>query len=283
MFLLAQSMMKQGDYFLGMDLIQRIAPRNGSGYPDAHYWLALQIFDSPDALAKQQLQELQHHLTEAAKEPRLAGDASAMLGDLAMRSGHPEEAVELYTKARKVDMVWSSKLVPTLLSLGRKKEAIIAAEEAREHFRKVVLDDANMPKPKSPSAPANSSPQAPKSTKPSRHSSSPDSMTNTREVSTIKNPMAAKSISALACNTSNKPSGSTPTTPPPSPGCRSSPKPPPNFATMSKPSWKPRFKIKRQVRSSTSDSGSSNRSTGNQTLPNFTSNSRPPKACKRPN
>jgi tetratricopeptide (TPR) repeat protein len=143
MFLLAQSMMKQGDYALGMDLIQRIAPRNGSGYPDAHYWLALQIFDSPDDPAKQQLQELQHHLTEAAKEPRLAGDASAMLGDLAMRSGHPEEAVALYTKARKVDMVWSSKLVPTLLSLGRKKEAIIAAEEAREHFRKVVLDDAN--------------------------------------------------------------------------------------------------------------------------------------------
>lgn len=143
MFWLARSMIEQGDYALGVDLIQRLAPPNASGYPEAHFWSALRILESPADPENSRLPELRHHLTEAAKDPRLVGEASALLGDLAMRTGHPEEAIAHYTEARRTDMRWSSKLVPALLSIGQKKEARTVADEAREHFRKIVLADAN--------------------------------------------------------------------------------------------------------------------------------------------
>jgi tetratricopeptide (TPR) repeat protein len=143
MFWLAKSMIDQGDYALGVDLIQRIAPPNAAGYSEAHLWSALRIIESPDDPKNSRHQELRHHLTEAAKAPLLVGEASVLLGDLAMRTGHLEEAVAYYTEARRADIYWTEKLVPALLSLGQKKEARAAADEAREHFRKVVLADAN--------------------------------------------------------------------------------------------------------------------------------------------
>ncbi len=140
-FLLARSMLDQGDYPLGVGLIRRLAPRTGSGYPEAHFWLAIQILDSPEAAAGTKVKELQHHLTEATRDSRLRAEATAYLGDIAMRTGQRIEATRYYTDAVASNTYWSMKLIPALISLGRKDEAQEAAETAREFFRGVVLKD----------------------------------------------------------------------------------------------------------------------------------------------
>jgi tetratricopeptide (TPR) repeat protein len=141
MYKMAQSMLKQGDTALGVDLIKRLAPRNDSGYPQAHFWTALRMLDSKEPMSKADLDELRHHLTEASEERELEAEATACLGELAIREGNLQDAAKYFTEATKVNKYWSKMLIPTLLSMGKKDEAIAVAEEAREFFREVTQSD----------------------------------------------------------------------------------------------------------------------------------------------
>jgi tetratricopeptide (TPR) repeat protein len=140
-FLLGRLMIEQGDYVLGSELIRSLAPADKPGYPDAQFWVAVDLLGKGKVATESSLSALQHHLREARRSPSHAAEASGLLGDLANRTGHPEEAVEYYQEAIQGDRSWTLKLASTFGALGMPEKAKIAAEEAREYFRQVVLAD----------------------------------------------------------------------------------------------------------------------------------------------
>lgn len=73
---------RQGRLDQAREALRRIAPRDGRGYPDAHFWLARDLLAGQPALTAEQADTLEHHLTEALRSRQAASEARALLGEL---------------------------------------------------------------------------------------------------------------------------------------------------------------------------------------------------------
>ena len=74
-------------------IMQRIAPEQERGYPDAHLWLARDLAQSKSGMSPKSKKSLQHHLTHALRSPRESSDAHRMLGLMLLQDEQLDQAL----------------------------------------------------------------------------------------------------------------------------------------------------------------------------------------------
>jgi tetratricopeptide (TPR) repeat protein len=80
-------------------MMRRIAPADGEGYPQAHFWLAHDLMSQSLPLTPEFSKTIEHHLKQALRSKPLAAEAHALLGQLMVLRGDRPQAISHFELA----------------------------------------------------------------------------------------------------------------------------------------------------------------------------------------
>lgn len=126
---------RQGRLDEAREALRRIAPRDGRGYPDAHFWLARDLLAGQPALTAEQTDTLEHHLTEALRSSQAAVEAHVLLGELYLLQKSFGQALTHFAAAAERRPELSLTVAQLHLLLGQPAQANSQLAKAARHFR----------------------------------------------------------------------------------------------------------------------------------------------------
>jgi len=121
--------------------MEKLAPDDRAGFPDAHFWLARHLMARKLPRTPELLDTLEHHLTHAVGSKHAAPQAHAMLGQLMMEKNDTDGAIRHLEEAVKTNPELGVGLGILYAGAGKPSVARITHQRARDHFRGLVQAD----------------------------------------------------------------------------------------------------------------------------------------------
>jgi len=121
--------------------MQKLAPDDRAGFPDAHFWLARDLMARNVPRTPELMDTLEHHLTHAVDSKHVAPQARAMLGQLMMEKNDTDGAIRHLEEAVKTNPELGIRLGILHARSGKPSVAKIAHQRAREHCCGLVRED----------------------------------------------------------------------------------------------------------------------------------------------
>lgn len=134
----AQTAVRQEDHDRARSLMRRIAPENAAGHAGAHLWLAKDMLSHGALRASKVAEVVEHHLQGALAGSTERAEAHALLGQLYVTRGEPENAIPHFEEAAKTQPVLDLILSELYDSQGDTDAAQIAARRARDLNRQLA-------------------------------------------------------------------------------------------------------------------------------------------------
>lgn len=140
-FSLGRLLISEDEYARGRSLIAQAAPEDRQGDPDAHLWVARQLFELANPLTPQLANRLRHHLRQATNSTTAGGEAQGLLGVLMSRLGDYSGALPHLQIAASHSVQWALPLAQLLNHLGKEDESAAVMEEALIELKAAALRD----------------------------------------------------------------------------------------------------------------------------------------------
>jgi len=121
--------------------MEKLAPDDRAGFPDAHFWLARDLMARKLPRTAELMDTLEHHLTHAADSKHAASQAHAMLGQLMMAKNDTDGAIRHLEEAVKTNPELGIGLGILYARSEKPSVAKITHQRAREHFKGLVQAD----------------------------------------------------------------------------------------------------------------------------------------------
>lgn len=140
LYQLALTAEAMGDQNRAATLMRELAPNDKKGYPQAHYWRAIQFLKLPPS--GRPLAAAESHLLRALEsEIDERGDVHGKLGSIYLSTGKLEEAEFHLTKAAAKSKNFKIPLAQVLSARKNVTRARQEAEEASKYFRDIVRSE----------------------------------------------------------------------------------------------------------------------------------------------
>ncbi len=101
--MLALKLAREGEVSQAREMIGKLAPAEGGGYPPGHNWLAVDLLTREEPLTEEELKELGAHLAEADRWEGTGPAVRAAYAQMLVKRGEGAKAVEVLERAVKQD------------------------------------------------------------------------------------------------------------------------------------------------------------------------------------
>jgi tetratricopeptide (TPR) repeat protein len=142
-FRLALAAQEQGRLDQAREIMNRIAPGDRLGYPEAHFRIARDLFSGQATGSGDLPRVVEHHLTASLRSPRAAPQAHSALGELLLRQKRIDDAIPHLEKAAEHRPELGVTLGQVYLLQGEASQASAQLKRASEHFAQVATEDEN--------------------------------------------------------------------------------------------------------------------------------------------
>jgi len=140
-FGLAMAAEKDGRLDRVRQIMDKIAPEDRAGYPDAHFWVVQHLMEQDPPLTPELRDSMVHHLTHAVGSERFAPQAHALLGQLLLQNKDVDAAIPHLEEAVKARPELGVGLGLLYDRQGKSSPAKTAYRRSLEHFKQLVQED----------------------------------------------------------------------------------------------------------------------------------------------
>lgn len=136
-YMVGLQMARTGHTSRARQLMLEIAPSGGRGYPQAHAWLAIDLYNRPNP-SRENLTELMNHLRNAVEWDGAGAGLWGMYAERLSREGNHQEALKALEKAAELDDRLKPKFVLMARSLNLPKLAEEPALDAKKKLQEKI-------------------------------------------------------------------------------------------------------------------------------------------------